>query len=169
MRSILKYWYLGTACVAGSAMISIVAIIVYQVIAREMGLSVRGSDDLIAWLAASASLAGAGYCFSQDGHVRVSLLIERLSGKAKTIQEIMALSIALVIAGYAAYACCLMVYESYLFNDLSQGELVVPLWIPQTGVAIGTVSLAIALADALAQALGYKQQPSASHLITPEI
>ena len=46
-----------------------------------------------------------------------------------------------------------MTYDSYRFNDMAQGVLAVPLWIPQLGFTGGLVILAIALIDEMINVL----------------
>jgi hypothetical protein len=47
-----------------------------------------------------------------------------------------------------------MTYESWLLNDLSTGVLIIPLWIPQLGMAVGLVILLIAILDELVHVAG---------------
>ena len=49
-----------------------------------------------------------------------------------------------------------MVIESYKFNDISYGMISVPIWIPQSGMAIGLIILTIALADEIVTILNDK-------------
>jgi hypothetical protein len=46
-----------------------------------------------------------------------------------------------------------MTVTSYQLGDVSQGLVPVPLWIPQSGMALGLVVLFIAVADDLVQVL----------------
>jgi len=39
------------------------------------------------------------------------------------------------------------VYESWIFEELSQGYIAVPIWIPQLPMALGAVLFFIALVD----------------------
>jgi len=60
-----------------------------------------------------------------------------------------------------------MTYDSYRFNDMAQGVVAVPLWIPQTGYSGGLVILAIALIDELVNVLrgnrpSYEKEPPAT-------
>jgi hypothetical protein len=57
-----------------------------------------------------------------------------------------------------------MTWESYLLNDLSNGILPIPLWIPQSAMALGLVLLTVAMIDELVHVLGggfprYVRQP----------
>ena len=40
-----------------------------------------------------------------------------------------------------------MTYDSWRFNDMAQGVLAIPMWIPQLGYSGGLVILSIALID----------------------
>jgi hypothetical protein len=42
-----------------------------------------------------------------------------------------------------------LVWQSYTFNDVSQGNDATPLWIPQIAMALGAVVLLVAMADGL--------------------
>ena len=42
-----------------------------------------------------------------------------------------------------------MNYDSWRFNDISQGVVAVPLWLPQLGYSVGLVVLFIAFVDEL--------------------
>jgi hypothetical protein len=42
-----------------------------------------------------------------------------------------------------------MAWTSHVINDVSQGLVAVPLWLPQSGMALGLIIIAIALLDDL--------------------
>ncbi len=46
-----------------------------------------------------------------------------------------------------------LAWQSFQFNDISQGTDATPLWIPQIGMALGSVIFAIAIADELVAVL----------------
>jgi TRAP-type C4-dicarboxylate transport system permease small subunit len=48
-----------------------------------------------------------------------------------------------------AVFCVRLVWQSYAFNDVSQGNDATPLWIPQIAMALGAIVLAIAMVDDL--------------------
>ena len=56
--------------------------------------------------------------------------------------------------GFFAWYAVLMTFDSWRFNDMSQGVLVVPLWLPQLGYSGGLVILLIAFVDELVHVLG---------------
>ena len=51
------------------------------------------------------------------------------------------------------------VRESWVFGDVSQGLLAVPLWIPQLSMAVGMVLLAVALVERLLRRLTGRPVP----------
>lgn len=141
------------AAVSAAAILAIVLVVLAQVTCRLLGIVTQGLDEVVAWLTAAACVSGFGYAFRHGAHVRVDLVADRLHGRWARAAQLASLVAGLVIAAYAAYACTLMVWESYRFHDLGQGVIALPLWIPQSAVALGTVTLALAVLASLAEAL----------------
>ena len=82
-------------------------------------------------------------------HIRVTLVLAALHGKAKHGLEVWALFAATLLAGlFAAYSCKLA-WQSYLFHDVSTSNDATPLWLPELSMAIGAVVLTIAFIDEL--------------------
>ena len=65
----------------------------------------------------------------------------------------MALSIALVASGVLAAWANYGVYESWRYDEMSIGLLVVPIWIPQLSFALGAALLLVAVLDELVTVL----------------
>ena len=57
------------------------------------------------------------------------------------------LVIGVGFVGFFAWHAVQLTYDSYRFNDMAQGVLAIPLWIPQIGYATGLVILFIAFLD----------------------
>jgi TRAP-type C4-dicarboxylate transport system permease small subunit len=85
--------------------------------------------------------------------IRVGLLIDRLSDKARHYVEIAALLIGVGFIGFFAWHASVMTWQSWKFSDISQGVIAVPLWIPQLGYSGGLVILCIAFVDELIHVL----------------
>jgi ABC-type spermidine/putrescine transport system permease subunit II len=49
--------------------------------------------------------------------------------------------------GFFAWHAVRLTIDSYRFNDMAQGVVAVPLWIPQIGYSAGLVILFVAFAD----------------------
>ena len=88
--------------------------------------------------------------------IRVGLLIDLFEGRTRHVIEIACLIVGCGFIGYFAWHAVLMNYQTWQFNDMSTGVIVVPLWIPQLGYSGGLVILFIAFVDELIHVLrGY--------------
>jgi TRAP-type C4-dicarboxylate transport system permease small subunit len=61
--------------------------------------------------------------------------------------ELGSLAIGTVSVAYLALSACRFTYESWEFNDISQGLLPMPMWIPQMSFALGSLLLLVAVLD----------------------
>ena len=89
------------------------------------------------------------HAFKHGDFVRVTLLLERMGERQRRSFEIGALLIGTVATAYLAWSASLFTYESWEFNDMAQGLLALPLWIPQLSFALGSILLWVALVDEL--------------------
>ncbi len=85
----------------------------------------------------------------EGGHIRVTLIIQRLPPSVQRWLDSAMVLIAIVITGFALWFSILLTLDSYDFGDLSIGMVPVPLWLPQLGMSLGLLWLLIALSDAL--------------------
>src|SRR6188768_3884912 len=108
-----------------------------QTVLLEAGLKSGGMDDLVAWSCAASAFLAFAHTFRYGDFVRVTLLIDRLGPGARRIQEAVALAIASAFTGYLAFWSVKYVYESWKYKDMSQGLIVVPIWVPQVSFSIG--------------------------------
>jgi TRAP-type C4-dicarboxylate transport system permease small subunit len=81
--------------------------------------------------------------------VRVGLLVERLPARARRHAETLCLLVALVFVGYTAWAAARFVYESWQFDEVAQGLIRIPIWIPQMSFALGAAVFLVAVLDEL--------------------
>lgn len=164
LRKSLDGLYLLAGWLAGLFLIAILVLMMALSIGREIGINVKSGDDLTAWCMASMAFLGLAHTFKSGEMIRVGLLTDKLTGKAKYVAELFSLVMATVIIGYFAWQVVLMTYTSYVIDDMSTGVLVIPLWIPQTGFAAGLVILFIAVVDELVHVLAgnkprYEREP----------
>jgi TRAP-type C4-dicarboxylate transport system permease small subunit len=93
------------------------------------------------------------HTFKHGDFVRVGLLLENLGPRTRHFFEIGSLLIAVAFVGYLAFWACRFTYESWAFHDMSNGLLVVALWIPQMSFVIGAILLLVAVLDELVTVL----------------
>jgi TRAP-type C4-dicarboxylate transport system permease small subunit len=97
-------------------------------------------------MAASGFLALA-HTLKRGEHIRVSLLLEHASPRARRALELWSLSIATILAAAFAWYSVRLVVQSWQFNDVSTANDATPLWIPQLAMAAGTIVLLVAFVD----------------------
>lgn len=149
LRKGLDGLYLLSGWLAGLFLIAIFLIMLALSAGRPLGIDVPAGDDFASWAMAASAFLGLAHTFRSGEMIRVGLLIERLSGPVRWVFEVIALSIGTVAAIYFAWYAFDMNRTSWQFNDLAQGVVAMPLWIPQIGFSGGLIILAIAMLDEL--------------------
>ena len=158
-RRALDALYAASGAAAAVALAGTCVVMLAQVVGREVGVLLRGADDITAWLCAAAAFLALGHTFRKGELVRMTLAIERLAPPARWKAEILALSVAAAAAGYMVFAVVRFVYESWKFNEVAQGMLMVPIWIPQLSFAAGVAIFFVAIVDELVAVLR-RQKPA---------
>jgi TRAP-type C4-dicarboxylate transport system permease small subunit len=153
VRAFLDGLYLAGGVVAALFLIAILALIVLQMIARWTGEVFPGAPDYAGYCMAAASFFAFAHALTRGAHIRVSILLNASGPLARRILETWCFAIATALAWYFAYFAGKTAYQSWRFNDISQGQDATPLWIPQLAMVIGAILLAVALTDNLISVL----------------
>ncbi|TYL46613.1 TRAP transporter small permease [Marinomonas sp. IMCC 4694] len=161
--------YQASGLLAGLCIVIITLLLLAQIVGRLLGFIVPSAEDFAGYALAASTFLGLAYTFREGGHIRVTLVIERFSPLPRKIQEATILILSFALLCYLSYACSYMVYESYIYEEVSYGYIPVPLWIPQVPVAVGVIALNLAILDALIMVLKgekptYSQQEDALSL-----
>jgi TRAP-type C4-dicarboxylate transport system permease small subunit len=149
LRSALDRLYRASGVLAGFFLVCIAVMTLAQIGGRLLGIAARSYDDFAGFAMAASFFLGLAWTMRCGEHIRVSLLLHQLKGGARRAMEVICLAVSLFLCGYFAYYTVDMTWTSYQLNDISQGLVGVPLWIPQLAMALGLVVLTIALADDL--------------------
>lgn len=149
MRRFLDRLYLASGAIGALFVALICVLMIAQSVLREFGVRTGAVNDLVAWFCAAASFFAMAHAFKHGDFVRVTLVMEKLSDRARRTLEIVCLSIGTVSVGYLAYWANRFTYDSWQFNEMAQGLLPIPIWIPQLSFAIGSLLLLVALVDEL--------------------
>lgn len=147
MDSFRKNFYWLSAFLSGSCLVIMTLLILAQIAARFFGLVIPSSQDFAGWLLSATIFFGLAYTFNEGGHIRVTMLLTRLSSKKRRIQEFFNIMVGLLVSGYLAYYTIYTVYDSFDFEEVTDTYLVVPLWMVQAPMAIGSLFLFIAVVD----------------------
>lgn len=147
LRRVLDGLYLLAGYAAGGFLIVIFAIMMIMSVGRQFTLNIPAGDDFASWCMAAMAFLGLAHTFKRGEMIRVGMLLERLQGRRKQAAEVIALGIAAAFVLYFTRHAVQMTYDSWRFNDMAQGVLAIPMWIPQLGFAGGLVILSVALID----------------------
>jgi TRAP-type C4-dicarboxylate transport system permease small subunit len=153
MRRALDLLYLGSGLLAGFFLVAIAVLTAVQIVGRELGLPASSYDDFAGFSLAATSFLGLAWTFRSNEHIRMTLLLHHVRGGWRRALELVSLACAAFLVGTFAWYSCAMTVTSYEINDVSQGLVAVPLWIPQSGMALGLTILAVAILDDLVAAL----------------
>lgn len=157
MRSPLAPLYEAALWLAGFFMIALLSTIVLSILGRQLDFYIRGIDSYAGYFMAAASFLALAGTLAKGDHIRVTLVIGRLTGNARRGLELFCLVMAVAISGAFAFYSVKMAWWSYKFNDISTANDATPLWIPQLGMALGTVIFCIAFVEELVLVLLGKQ------------
>ncbi len=123
--------------------------ILAQIVGRWFDIIIPSTEDFAGFFLAAATFLALAYTFRMGGHIRITILVHLLKGKVSRFALTAALSVFILMIAYGVYYTAAFVYESWSFEELSQGYIAVPLWIPQLGMVIGLLVFLIALIDDL--------------------
>lgn len=153
MRPVLDTIYNVSGAIAALALLSILAIMLAQVLARWTSTTFPGSTDYAGYAMATGSFFAFAYALNHGAHIRVSLFLQRFSGRRRRAVELWCYGVGAFLACYFAWFAVKAVRVSYVLGDISQGQDATPLWLPQLAMGFGTVVLAIVLIDRFVQIL----------------
>ncbi len=159
MRRCLDLLYKASGALAAAFLAAIAGIVLLQVGANvidlfakwftgaPIGLVVPSYAEFAGFFLAATSFLALAYTLRHGGHIRVSLVIQNLSGGPRRAVELWCTGAAGLLSFYFTVYTVGLVLESIEFSDMSVGMIAVPLWVPQTAMALGLVILTIALVD----------------------
>jgi len=147
LRRFLDRLYAASGALAAVCLASIAVVMLAQAGMREFGMLLRGADDIVGWLCAASAFLALGYTFRHGELVRVGLLIDRLPPAGRRRAEFVVLGLAVLVAGYVLWAAANFVYESWAFEEVAQGLIQIPIWIPQMSFVAGALVFFVALLD----------------------
>ena len=161
MRRLLDGLYAASGALAAAFVLAIAVLVMAQVTLNvvdraatlvtgtAIGLTIPSYSDFTGFFLAAASFLALAHTLRRGDHIRVTLVTGRLPARTRRAVEVLAVGVALVVTVLLAWYVGDLVLESHEYGDMSSGMVAVPIWIPQLFVAIGTIVLAVALADEL--------------------
>ena len=149
VRRALDALFDGAAALAALCMVALLVMVMLGIVGRLLHFHVPGTDAYAGYLMAGAGFLALAHTLKCGEHIRVTLLLGALKGRAKHALELWALTGASALAALLAYYSVRLAWQSHSFNDISTGNDATPLWLPQIAMAAGTLILLLALLDEL--------------------
>jgi TRAP-type C4-dicarboxylate transport system permease small subunit len=159
MRRFLETLYAGALWASAACLVVIALLVGAQLVGRLVDgtlalLHLPRTDfvilslaEICGYLLASASFLALAGTLRAGAHIRVTMVLQALSGPARRVAEIWAFAFALVTSAYMTWQLATFAWVSFMFNEVSSGVVRVPLWYPQAAMVVGSLVLTIALAD----------------------
>ncbi|MEP3279460.1 MAG: TRAP transporter small permease [Stappiaceae bacterium] len=133
----------GLAVVAGLALLACVAFTIIEIIMRQLGASLGGTDEISGYVMAIATSWGICYALTALAHVRIDLLRTRLVPAGRAVLDLIAMLSLTATALVIAYRTWPVLSKSLQTGARSNTPLETPLWLPQTLWWIGWVWFAV--------------------------
>ena len=149
MRRWLDRLYYAAGAIGAVFLLIVGVLMIGQSVLREFGVRTGAVNDLVAWSCAAASFFAMAHAFKHGDFVRVTLLLDNVGPRLRRTLEIVSLAVGTVSVAYLTWSAWRFTYESFVFDELAQGLLPVPMWIPQSSFALGSLLLLVAVVDEL--------------------
>ena len=128
MRRSLDFLYDAAAWLAALAMIGVLAMVLASILGRLLHFNLAGSDAYAGYCMAAAGFLALAHTLKKGEHIRVTLVINRLSDRAHRWLDVFCHVVALLVASTLAFYSVRLVQQSLTFNDISTGLDATPLW-----------------------------------------
>ena len=150
--------YLGMGYLCGTMFLLLALFITYQVIARKFDVVMAPGMDLMSgYTMAMASTWAFSYALRTGSHVRIDVLLPFMSPRVRWWADQAALASIVFFVAITSWKTWVMVMKSHEIGAVTNTYPLVPLWIPQTFVAIGFSMLAFTaihmMVDMIAEAM----------------
>ncbi|WP_299512549.1 TRAP transporter small permease [uncultured Limnohabitans sp.] len=147
MRKTLDAVYSAAAAVAAVLMIGVLLMVLLSIVSRLLHFHVPGTDAYAGYAMAGAGFMALAHTLKRNEHIRVTLILGRLTGDARHRLELWALTVAAVMSLLLSFFAWRLAWQSHVFHDMSTGNDATPLWIPQILMGLGSTVLCLAFLD----------------------
>ena len=148
-RRALDLLYDAAAWAAAFFMVGVLAMVLASVLGRLLGFNLRGSDSYAGYCMAAAAFLALAHTLKRNEHIRVNLFLQRFGPRVSHALEVWSHAAGAFFCVALALYSVRLAWQSYTFNDISQGNDATPLWIPQIAMAAGAIVLVVAMVDDL--------------------
>lgn len=129
----------GIAGMVAASMIAVSIVIVCQMVVMRYALRepTAWQTELVTYLLVGATLIGSPYVLMIGGHVSVELLPTYLSARGRKRLELVGAFTGIFFCGVLLWSGCVLWYDAWSDDWLSETVWAVPLWIPYAALPLG--------------------------------
>ncbi|MBA4214847.1 MAG: hypothetical protein C0449_17385 [Polaromonas sp.] len=127
--------------------VTLLIIINYEVFARYLfNAPTVWVTEYSTYLVAAMAFLGAAFAVVRDSHIRVTLLLDAVSGTRRQRLDQLSAATALLVTLVLAWKSLEFVHGEFAAGTRDFGLMATPMWVPQSVVALGYLGLLLALA-----------------------
>ena len=126
MRALNK----GVAYLIGIMLLACAALVLADILLRQVGASFGGTDEISGYVMAIATAWGMGYALIELSHVRIDLLRQRANELGRSLFDIFAMIVTTAVILIIAYQCWPVLERSIINGSTANTPLETPLvWV----------------------------------------
>ena len=134
--------------IAMSCIVLIFTLVLAQILLRLLSIQIPSVEDFAGYLLITSCFLGLAYTFEEQGHIRVTLLLNTQYQRLNKLINYISHMIALLISAFVVFACWQLVSDSYHFHELTTGQIPLPQWPLQLPMLIGSALLLVSILKA---------------------
>ena len=131
------------AVVAGLGFLATAGVILADIVARRLGRSFGGTDEISGYVMAVATSWAMAYALTRLAHVRIDLVRAKLPLKGRALMDCLALWVLAGTSLFIAVRTWPVLERSLRLGSTANTPLETPLWIPQSLWFAGWVWFAV--------------------------
>lgn len=158
MKSKIISWIDGLTKLAGQIsalfMVLIVVLINVEILIRTIfNSSTFIADEYSGYFLVAVVLLGLAHALKHDAHIRVEVILTRLSSKSRRIADVMASLLGIILTSFVTYHAVQMTLDAYVLEMTADSISETPIFIPQIMIPIGLYLFALQLIATLIRRL----------------
>jgi len=130
--------------IAGACILLITGLILLEILARSStGISILIAEEYSAYLLVVFGSMALAYTLKSDGHIRVDLILSKLSSRNKSIVNLICSTIGFIVFVYISFENWRLFFGSWLIKETSMHYSKTLLYLPQFPLFLGSILMAL--------------------------
>lgn len=146
-RRCLNGLYQLSGALAALCLVIVCGLIVAQMVARQLHSHIPSSGDFIALFLVWSAFLGLAYTMYYQAHIRVELVLSRFGPVTRRYIDAAVALLAVAMLLVFAYFVYQMIGEAFEFDDVTDGEIPLPLGWVQVPMLVGLGLFTLSMLD----------------------